>query len=147
VAFYSTVTRFGEIAWLIDVGLHDDGRMIGDELHRHGIDNRSHTKRRSLCRTDDSADTHPAEIDWMGRISKCGDKMLRSYLYDAVNVVLIRVAKWSALRAWGVRLATRIGLRKAKIAVARKLAVILHRTWIEGAEFRRSSKEAANQPA
>ena len=103
-------------------------------------------KRRSLRRTDNSADTHPAEIDWTGRISKCGDKMLRGYLYDAVNVLLTRVAKWSALRAWGVRLATRSG-RKAKIAVARNLAVILHRTWIEGAEFRRSSKEAANQPA
>jgi hypothetical protein len=40
-----------------------------------------------------------------GRISKCGDKMLRSYLYEAANVLLTRVAKWSALKAWGVRLA------------------------------------------
>src|SRR6516162_5045723 len=45
------------------------------------------------------------EIDWTGRISKCGDKMLRSYLYEAANVLLTRVAKWSALKAWGVRLA------------------------------------------
>lgn len=37
------------------------------------------------------------EIDWTGRISKCGDKMLRSYLYEAANVLLTRVAKWSAL--------------------------------------------------
>ena len=87
------------------------------------------------------------EIDWTGRISKCGDKMLRSYLYEAANVLLTRVAKWSALKAWGVRLAKRSGLRKAKVAVARKLAVILHRMWIEGTEFKWSSKEAANQPA
>jgi transposase len=84
------------------------------------------------------------EIDWTGR--KCGDKTLRSYLYEAANVLLTRVAKWSTLKAWGVRLAKRSGLRKAKVAVARKLAVILHRMWIEGSEFNWSSKEA-NQPA
>jgi transposase len=87
------------------------------------------------------------ETDWTGRISKCGDKMLRTYLYEAANVLLTRVAKWSALKAWGIRLAKRSGLRKAKVAVARKLAVILHRMWIEGSEFKWSSKEAANQPA
>jgi transposase len=87
------------------------------------------------------------EIDWTGRISKCGDKMLRSYLYEAANVLLTRVAKWSALKAWGVRLAKRSGLRKAKVAVARKLAVILHRMWIDGTEFKWSSKNAADQPA
>ena len=85
------------------------------------------------------------EIDWTGRISKCGDKLLRSYLYEAANVLLTRVAKWSALKAWGIRLAKRSGLRKAKVAVARKLAVILHRMWIDGTEFKWSSKEAANQ--
>ena len=87
------------------------------------------------------------EIDWTGRISKCGDKLLRCYLYEAANVLLTRVAKWSALKAWGIRLAKRTGLRKAKVAVARKLAVILHRMWIEGTEFKWSSKEATNQPA
>jgi transposase len=87
------------------------------------------------------------ETDWTGRISKCGDKMLRTYLYEAANVLLTRVAKWSALKAWGIRLAKRSGLRKAKVAVARKLAVILHRMWIEGSEFKWSSKEAAHQPA
>jgi transposase len=86
------------------------------------------------------------EIDWTGRISKCGDKMLRSYLYEAANVLLTRVAKWSALKSWGMRVAKRSSLRKAKVAVARKLAVILHRMWIDGTEFKWSSKEAANQP-
>ena len=83
------------------------------------------------------------EIDWTGQISKCGDKLLRSYLYEAANVLLTRVAKWSALKAWGIRLAKRSGLRKAKIAVARKLAVILHRMWIDGTEFNWSTKKAA----
>ena len=82
------------------------------------------------------------EIDWTGRISKCGDKMLRTYLYEAANVLLTRIEKWSALKAWGIRLAKRSGLRKAKVAVARKLAVILHRMWIERTEFKWSSKEA-----
>jgi transposase len=66
------------------------------------------------------------EVDWTGRISKCGDPMLRSYLYEAAGVLLTRVAKWSVLKAWGMRIAKRSGLRKAKVAVARKLAVILH---------------------
>ena len=73
--------------------------------------------------------------------------MLRSYLYDAAYVLLTRVAKWSALKTWGVKIAKRSGLRKAKVADARKLAVILHRMWIEGTEFKWSSKEATNQPA
>ena len=75
------------------------------------------------------------EVDWTGRISKCGDAMLRSYLFEAAGVLLTRVPKWSAVKAWGVRLAKRNGLRKAKVAVARKLAVILHRMWIDGTEF------------
>jgi transposase len=72
--------------------------------------------------------------------------MLRSYLYAVANVVLTRVARWSALKAWGIRVAKRTELRKAKVAVARKLAVVLHRMWIDGTEFK-WSKEAANQPA
>ena len=54
------------------------------------------------------------------------------YLFEAAGVLLTRVPKWSALKAWGLRLAKRNGLRKAKVAVARKLAVILHRMWIDG---------------
>jgi transposase len=87
------------------------------------------------------------EIDWTGRISKCGDKMLRCCLFEAANVLLTRVAKWSGLKAWGMRIAKRGGIRKAKVAVARKLAVILHRMWIDGTEFKWSSKEAIDQPA
>ena len=83
------------------------------------------------------------EIDWSGRISKCGDGMPRSYLFEAAGVLLTRVPKWSTVKAWGTRLAKRNGLRKAKVAVARKLAVILHRMWIDGTEFNWSKEVAA----
>jgi hypothetical protein len=69
--------------------------------------------------------------------------MLRSYLFEAAGVLLTRVPKWSALKVWGIRLAKRSGLRKAKVAGARKLAVILHRMWIDGTEFNWSTKKAA----
>jgi transposase len=83
------------------------------------------------------------EVDRSGRISKCGDAMLRTFLFEAANVLLTRVPKWSALKAWGMRLAKRNGLRKAKVAVARKLAVILHRMWVDGTEFNWSTKKTA----
>ena len=63
------------------------------------------------------------EVDKTGRISKCGDTLLRNYLYEAANVILSRVRKWSKLKAWGAKLAKRIGNRKAKVAVARKLGL------------------------
>ena len=71
--------------------------------------------------------------------------MLRGYLYEAANVLLTRVAKWSTLKAWGLRVAKRSSLSKAKVAVARKLAVILHRMWIDDTEFNWSTKEVAPQ--
>jgi transposase len=83
------------------------------------------------------------ETEWTGRISKCGDAMLRSYLFEAAGVLLTRVPKWSALKVWGMRLAKRNGLQKAKVAVARKLAVIMHRMWIDLTEFNWSKKEVA----
>jgi len=82
------------------------------------------------------------EIDRTGRISKCGDAMLRSYLFEAAGVLLTRVPKWCALKAWGVRLAKRIGFKKAKIAVARKLAVIMHRMWCDGTNLKWTTKES-----
>lgn len=81
------------------------------------------------------------EIDWTGRISKCGNRMLRSYLFEAAGVLLTRVPQWCALKAWGLRLAKRSGLTKAKVAVARKLAVILHCMWINGTAFRWSQQD------
>jgi transposase len=83
------------------------------------------------------------ELDWSGRISKCGDAMVRTCLFEAAGVLLTRVAYWCKLKAWGHRLWKRIGFKKAKIAVARKLAVILHRMWCDGTDFIWSTKEAA----
>ncbi|MFK4535042.1 hypothetical protein ABIA00_003225 [Bradyrhizobium ottawaense] len=59
-------------------------------------------------------------------ISRWGDRLLRTYLFEAATVLLYRTKKWSSLKAWGMKLAKRIGMRKAKVAVARKIAVILH---------------------
>ena len=67
----------------------------------------------------------------------------RMYLVEAAGVLLTRVPKWSGLKAWGAKLTKRNGLRKAKVAVARKLAIILHRMWIDGTEFNWSTKKAA----
>ena len=83
------------------------------------------------------------ELDWTGRISKCGDTMVRTYLFEAAGVLLTRVPQWCKLKAWGLRLSRRIGFKKAKIAVARKLAVILHRMWRDGTDFIWSKKEVA----
>ncbi len=82
------------------------------------------------------------EVDWTGRISKCGDAMVRTYLFEAAGVLLTRVPQWCALKVWGLRLAKRIGFKKAKVAVARKLAVILHRIWRDRTDFIWSAKEA-----
>ena len=81
------------------------------------------------------------EVDWTGRISKCGDAMVRTYLYEAAGVLLTRVPQWCRLKAWGHRLWKRIGFKKAKVAVARKLAVILHRMWQDGTDFQWSASE------
>jgi len=83
------------------------------------------------------------EVDWTGRISKCGDRMVRTYLFEAAGVLLTRVPQWCALKAWGLRLAKRVGFKKAKVAVARKLAVILHRMWRDETDFQWSTTEAA----
>ena len=66
----------------------------------------------------------------------------RTYLFEAAGALLSRVARWSALKAWGTRLARRVGSKKARVALARKLAVLMHRVWMDGTEFR-WSKEAA----
>ncbi|TDG03096.1 IS110 family transposase, partial [Paracraurococcus ruber] len=81
------------------------------------------------------------EEDYTGHISRCGDKLLRTYLYEAAGIILHRVSRWSALKAWGTRLAQRIGTKKATVAVARKLAVILHRMLRDGSDFRWSARE------
>ena len=76
------------------------------------------------------------ETDVTGGISRVGDAMVRTALYEAANVLLSRVTRFSALKSWGLQVAKRRGLKRAKVAVARKLAVILHRMWLDGTTFR-----------
>jgi transposase len=75
------------------------------------------------------------EVDCSGRISKCGNAMVRGLLFEAAKVLLSRSARPNALKSWGEALSKRVGPRKATLAVARKLAVILHRMWCTGAPF------------
>jgi hypothetical protein len=84
-----------------------------------------------------------AEIDWTGRISKCGDAMLRSYLFEAAGVLLTRVPKWSALKAWGVRLAKRKGSERPQSPSRASSRSFLHRMWIDRTEFDWSTKKTA----
>lgn len=83
------------------------------------------------------------ETDWTGHISKVGDAAARTALYEAANVMLTRTTRFSALKAWAMGVAKRQGLRKARVALARKLAVVLHRMWIDGTEFRWSKAASA----
>ncbi len=80
------------------------------------------------------------EIDYDGGISKSGDTMLRTMLYEAAQILLTQSRHWSWLKAWGLRVAQRRGQRRAIVAVARRLAVILHRMWTDGTDFRWGSK-------
>ena len=82
------------------------------------------------------------EKDVTGRISKIGDGGVRTALYEAANVILTRPVKGSALKSWAMRLA-RTGMRKAKVALARKLAVILHRMLADGTTFEPDRAAAA----
>ncbi len=72
-----------------------------------------------------------------------GDELARTGLVEAAHTLLVRSSKWSALRVWGLVIAKRRGMAKAKIAVARKLAVILHRMWIDGTDFRLGKEAVA----
>src|SRR5215203_3123737 len=70
------------------------------------------------------------ETDVTGGISKAGDGMVRAALYEAANVMLTRASKFSSLKRWALEVAKRRGMRRAKVALARKLACVLHRMWV-----------------
>lgn len=67
------------------------------------------------------------KTDRTGAISKAGDAAVRTTLFEAANVMLTRSTRFSSLKAWALRVAGRGGMKKAKVALARKLAVVLHR--------------------
>ena len=76
------------------------------------------------------------EMDWSGGISRSGDAAVRRALYQAANVLIHHSRGWCALKSWAVRVAKRRGLGKAKVALARKLAVVLHKIWMAGEDYR-----------
>ena len=81
------------------------------------------------------------EIDWSGKISRCGDEMMRTMLYEAAQSMM-HSKKWSWLKAWAMQIARRRGMKKAIVALARRLAVIMHRIWVDGTEFRWTREQA-----
>jgi transposase len=76
------------------------------------------------------------ETDITGAVSRVGDVMVRTALYEAAHIMLTRAVRFSTLKRWALEVARRRGMRRAKVALARKLAVILHRMWVEGTTFR-----------
>ena len=83
------------------------------------------------------------ESNYTGAISKCGDEMMRVMLYEAAQILLMRSTQWSWLKAWAMQVARRRGMKKAIVALARRLAVIMHRIWTDGTEFCWTRQEAA----
>ena len=83
------------------------------------------------------------EKDITGRISKCVDEGVRMALYQAAHIMLTKPVKSSALKTWALRLAKRIGMKKAMVALARKLAVIMHHMLIHRTPFNHSAGAAA----
>jgi len=83
------------------------------------------------------------EINRTGAISHCGDKMMRVMLYEAAQSMLTRTIKWSWLKAWAMKIARHRGIKKAIVALARRLAVIMHRIWVDGTEFQWTREVAA----
>lgn len=76
------------------------------------------------------------EKDITGGITRAGDEMVRTALYEAANVLLSRITRFSKLKRWGMDVAKRRGSKCAKVALARKLAVVLHRMWVDGTTYR-----------
>jgi transposase len=76
------------------------------------------------------------ETDYSGRISKCGDEAVRTACFQAAHIIVTKPIKGGWLKSWALKLAKRVGMKKAKVALARRLAVILHRMWIDGTTFK-----------
>jgi transposase len=84
------------------------------------------------------------ESNRIGRISLCGDGMMRTLLYEGAQSILTRSVKWSWLKAWAMKIAKNRGLKRAIVALDRRLAVIMHRIWVDGTEFRWTKEEAVS---
>jgi len=82
------------------------------------------------------------EMDVTGGISRVGDPLVRTALYEAAHIMLTRAVRFSGLKRWALEVARRRGMKRAKVALARKLAAVLLRLWTDGSAFR-FGKEAA----
>ncbi len=80
-----------------------------------------------------------------GGISRAGDEMVRTALYEAANILLSRVTRFSSLKRWGMDVAKRRGTKRAKVALARTIGMILHRMWVDAKNFR-WTKETPKAP-
>ena len=94
------------------------------------------------CRVRREARARERHRHRSGAISRCGDEMMRVMLYEAAQSML-RSTRWSWLKAWAMQIARRRGMKKAIVALARRLAVIMHRIWVDGTEFRWTRKVVA----
>ncbi|RWR05931.1 IS110 family transposase [Sinirhodobacter populi] len=83
------------------------------------------------------------ETDKDGGITRVGDSMVRTALYKAAYIMLTRASRFSALKGWAMGIAKRRGMKRAKVALARKLAIVLHRMWVDANAFRWSKEVAA----
>ncbi len=83
------------------------------------------------------------ETDITGAVSRVGDPMVRTALYEGAHIMLTRAVRFSSLKRWALEVAKRRGMKRAKVALARKLAVILHRMWVDGSTFRWSREVTA----
>ena len=77
----------------------------------------------------------PGEVDYQGKIPKAGNRMMRHLLYEAANSLIARVKRACALEDWATQLLARVGGKKARVALARRLAVLMHKLWARGTDF------------
>ena len=85
------------------------------------------------------------EVQRQGHVSLCGDATMRALLYEAAQAMLFRSQKWSWLKAWAMKIVQRRGAMKGIVAPARRLAVVMHRRWVDGTTFRASREGVAAQ--
>ena len=83
------------------------------------------------------------ETDVTGGISRVGDPLVRTALYEAAHIMLTRTVRFSRLKRWALAVAKRRGMKRAKVALARKLAAVLLRLWTDGSAFRFGQEAAA----
>jgi len=117
-------------------------RAMIDQLNRFRKSRGVGAHLRLMPRRDQSGETGV-----QGRISRCGDELDRTALYKATSSLLIRSAKWLALRAWGKAVAKRQGMAPGLVAVVRKLAALLRRMWTDGSEFHWGKQAVAQATA